>query len=468
MLDDKDRLPEIPSEGLSLEKEQPSTAANATPEPAPAVESIVAPVQPTAQSQTGEPSAEHPAMELPEIPAPMAAPAPMPLYNPPKAEPRKPSSGGWKLFAAAVALVAVSTGVGSGTTYYFMSQQAENSRPIGVVDSSVKTSANTVQLVDQNGNVIPEIFRSVRAAVVSIDVSSGQGFWQASGQGSGFVVDPRGYILTNYHVIDSAANVSVTFYDGTTLPAKVVGTLKRRDLAVLQVDPGTRTLVAAPLGDSDSVEVGELAVAIGNPFGQEFTVTAGIISALDRDIEEEGTVVPGAIQTDAAINPGNSGGPLLNSRGEVIGINTAIDGTVGVNVGIGFAVPINAAKEALPSLIAGESVQYPFLGVGLDDMNAQGARQLGVDVTYGAVVTSVQPNSAAEAAGIQPPTYDNRGYVKSADVIIEADGTRINTSNDLIRVIARKNIGDRITLVVVRGDEEITLEATLGAAEAKE
>ncbi len=465
MLEDKDRMESADS---STNNPGQPASQEVTPEAIAPAAPQAEPVTELQTEQVVESQAESPAMELPEIPAPTPGPAPVPLYNPPKPEPRT-SGGGWRTFAAAVALVALSTAIGSGSTYYLMSQNQSNSRPIGVVETPVKTiSQNSTIPVASAGNVIGDIFRDVSPAVVAVSVTSG---FQGEGQGSGFVVDSRGYILTNYHVIEGADRISVKFVDGTTLAAKVIGTVKRKDLALLQVDPGNRTLIAAPLGDSDDVEVGEMAIAIGNPFGQEFTVTAGIISGLDREIEEEGAeavVIPGAIQTDAAINPGNSGGPLINSRGEVVGINTAIDSPLRANVGIGFAVPINAAKEVLPNLIEGKKVQYAFLGVGLLDMDRQTARLLGTDVTYGAIVRSVQEGSAAEEAGLRAPTFDDSGYPKTADVIIEADGARIASANDLISLIARKKVGDQLTLVVLRGDERITLTATLGGREADE
>ncbi|MFZ5827339.1 MAG: S1C family serine protease [Bacillota bacterium] len=448
MLEDRDRLNEE-KQGQEAAMEEERRAENPVP---------------PAEPET------HPAMELPEIPVPAAEPAPAPLYDPPKAEPARRTSG-WTLFAAALALVAMSTAIGSGTTYYFMTKYSQASQlPIGyelLQSPGMKAIAQTT--AEASASVIPSIYRRVGPSVVAINVTSGQGWFSAQGSGSGFVVDPRGYILTNFHVVDQADRIQVKFVDGTTLPAKVVGTYKLRDLAVLKVDPGQRTLITAPLGDSDKVEVGELAVAIGNPFGQEFTVTAGIVSALNREIVEQGNIaIPGAIQTDAAINPGNSGGPLLNARGEVIGINTAIEGPVRGNVGLGFAVPINQAKELLPKIIAGEKLQKPFLGVSLRDMNLQTARLLGVEVTEGAIVMGVEPNSAAEQAGLNPPTFSDDNSPTAADIIVAANGTKIRSAGDLINVITKARIGDSLTLEVVRGKQKVTLTATLGATDVVE
>lgn len=404
------------------------------------------------------------AMELPEIPVTPVIYEGVPL--PPPHEPKARKRGGWKWFAAAVALVAVGAGVGSATTWTLAQQYMKAKTPIGyeLQSSGAKPVAQSVSEV--GASVVPAIYKQVGPSVVSIVVSSGRGFSQAQGQGSGFVVDPRGYVLTNNHVIDGAKSINVKFVDGTSLPAKVIGTDPRKDLAVLQIDPGNRSLVVAPLGDSSKVDVGELAVAIGNPFGQEFTVTAGIVSALNRDIEEEnGMVIPGAIQTDAAINPGNSGGPLLNANGEVIGINTAIDGSAGVrgNVGIGFAVPINAAKEILPTLMSGQKVQYPFLGVELRDLTEQAAKVLGTQETQGAVIWNVVADSAAAKAGLKAPTADASGFVTAADVVVEIDGKQITSADDLVKYVSSKKVGDAISMVVLRGGEKLTLQATLGA-----
>lgn len=410
-----------------------------------------------------------PEMELPEIPASAPAepqvqvPAPLPLYDPPKFERKREGSSFWRRLAAVAAIVALSAGVGSGSTYYLMKNQ-QPTTPIGYVQPpSMQSVAQTVSEV--GASVIPAIYNRVSPSVVSISVSSGQGFYRTAGSGSGFVVDASGYILTNYHVIEDARSITVKFIDGTTLQAQVVGRDKSKDLAVVKVDPGNRSLVAATLGDSDQVQVGELAVAIGNPYGHEFTVTAGIVSALDREIVEEAAVsIPGAIQTDAAINPGNSGGPLLNSRGEVIGINTAIEApdTVRSNIGLGFAVPINLAKDVLPSLMAGETIQRPFLGVSLTDMNSRYARLLGSSTTTGALVYQVEPGSAAEKAGIRSAEIDEFGLPESADVIVGLNDQEVRSSSDLIRLISQQKVGDTVTLKVVRGSETIILTATLG------
>jgi S1-C subfamily serine protease len=449
MLDDKDLFDQD-----GQHNEQPSA------QPAePAYEA-----QPAAAEQ---PAAHDPVMELPEIPVTAAAAEPV-MYAPQEA-PKKKNSG-WKLFAAAVALVAMGGAVGGATTWTLASKLAKNQVPIGLnlaASNGVKAVALTTSEV--GASVIPNIYQRVAPATVRIDTTIKQqsrGFFgggASGGTGTGFVVDASGYIVTNYHVIDGATSITVKFYDGTTLDGKVVSGDQRKDVAVVKVDPGNRSLVTVPLGDSSKVEPGELAIAIGTPFGEEWTVTAGIVSAINRTVQEENSIpIPGAIQTDAAINPGNSGGPLLNGNGEVVGINTLINtGTSGVdaNVGIGYAIPINMVKEILPTLMAGKQVEYAFLGVATEDLTPQNARTLGVDVKQGAIVDEVTKGSPAEKAGLQNPVQIGRAV--TADVITAIDGKKITGQNDILAYIAQKKPGDEVTLTVVRGKETVELKATL-------
>lgn len=411
----------------------------------------------------------NPVMELPEIPASMPETLPAPIVPEAAAEAApKRSRSGWKLFAAALALVAFGAGIGSATTLV-LSSQMRLAAPVGY-EWAQTTGSKLVSDTTVDPSLIPAIYRKLGPSVVKIDVRTQSGWSSGSGSGSGFVVDSRGYILTNFHVINNATQIRVKFIDGTVMEGKVTGTDKYKDLAVIKVDPGNRSLIAAPLGDSDEVQVGELAIAIGSPFGQEFTVTAGIVSALNREIVGEDPTNPfgikGSIQTDAAINPGNSGGPLINSRGQVIGINTAIDGPVRGNVGIGFAVPINAAKDILPTLIAGQKVQYAYLGVTMNDMTPELARILGVDVTEGALIREAHPDAPAGKAGLRSAGVNSRNQLVSADIVVEIDGKPIRSSKDLSDYVQTKRVGDTITLTVVRGKERLALTATLGDREA--
>jgi len=413
-------------------------------------------------------AAEDPVMALPEIPlAAEGAGSEQRHYADASEPPRNGRSGGWRRFAAALALVAMGAGVGSATTWGLTRSTQEEKLPIGVKADEQTTTIPVASVSDVNG-LLPAIYKKVVPSVVMLSVTTDNGWLRGTSTGSGFVVDASGYILTNYHVIDDARSIQVKFYDGTILAGEVVGTDRYQDLAVVKVDPGDRGLVPVTLGDSDAVQVGELAVAIGSPFGQEFTMTAGIVSAVDRQVQEANNpfAIPGAIQTDAAINPGNSGGPLLNSRGEVIGINTLIEtGSTGLqaNVGIGFAVPINAAKNALPKLMKGERVEHPWLGVSMGTMSQALAQQIGSTVTEGALVSDVYDDSPAEKAGLRPAAFNRRGELVSADVIIQVDDVTVKEADDVVEYVQKKKVGDTITLKVVRGSETLTLTATLAA-----
>ncbi len=270
--------------------------------------------------------------------------------------------------------------------------------------------------------------------------------------GSGFVIDTDGYILTNRHVIEGADEITVSFPDGADYEAKVVGQDARTDVALIKIEPRGR-LTALPLGDSDAAEPGEWVMAIGNPFSLGNSVSVGVISFKGRDLQlQRGTSID-MIQTDAAINPGNSGGPLLNTRGEVIGINTMIvtGGASRVNAGVGFSVPINVAREILPQLRESGKVVRGWMGVTIIAMTEDLAATYGLDEARGAVVSSVTPGSPAEEVGIQPE-----------DVVLSADGTEIGDSSDLSRYIASKPPETEVELIVLRGRERQTISITLG------
>ncbi len=272
--------------------------------------------------------------------------------------------------------------------------------------------------------------------------------FQARGQGSGVIVSSDGYILTNNHVIRGADRLEVKLADGRKFEAKVVGSDPRTDLAVLKIEASG--LVPAKLGDSSKTKVGEWVLAIGSPFGLDLTVTAGIISAKGRsnigvaDYED-------FLQTDAAINPGNSGGPLVNMRGEVIGINTAIRSGSGVNSGVGFAIPSNMARRVMDSLIATGRVDRGWLGVGIQDLNEQLARSFGYDKTEGVLVSQVMPDGPAHKAGFQV-----------GDIIVRFNGKLVEDAHQLRHLVADTRIGARVPVVVFRKGREHTLHVTIG------
>lgn len=263
--------------------------------------------------------------------------------------------------------------------------------------------------------------------------------------GTGFIVSRDGYILTNDHVVGESGEVDVELHDGRTLPGKVVGRDQRTDLALLKVS-GETSLPVLPLGDSDQVEIGELVLAVGNPFGLEYTITIGVVSRKGHGFGRFG-FFDDYIQTDATINPGSSGGPLVNIRGQVIGINTAIV----PRQRIGFAIPINLAKSILPQLRDRGRVTWGFLGVGIQDVTGQLAQALGMPEKKGALITNVLPGLAAEKAGLR------RG-----DVILEYDGVSIKDVRDLQRRVARTPQGTKVRMKIIRDGKDKTITTAIG------
>jgi putative serine protease PepD len=295
------------------------------------------------------------------------------------------------------------------------------------------------------------------------------------GTGSGFIIDSRGYILTNRHVIQDAQKIQVAFPDGETYSARLVGFSEKDDIAVIKVAAPEEKLPPAPLGNSSEVRIGALTVAIGNPFGLDRTVTFGIVSALNRSIQTgDGETISGLIQTDAPINPGNSGGPLVDSRGRVIGINTAILSTSGGSIGIGFAIPINRAKEVAEALIergeappeAGEEEERPWLGITGITIDREMSRALNLPVREGVLIAEVIPGSPADDAGLQGGSVNlvlnGRLLVIGGDILIEAGGQRVKSMDDLIEVIESHEVGDSLEIRYLREGREITTSVILG------
>ncbi len=275
-----------------------------------------------------------------------------------------------------------------------------------------------------------------------------------SGLGSGFVIDRDGTILTNYHVVDGAQKIVVKLSDGRSFDAKVLGKDQKTDIAIIKINAG-QELPAAPLGDSDRLEVGEWVMAIGNPFGLDHTVTSGIVSAKGRHIGAG--PYEDFIQTDASINPGNSGGPLINLRGEVVGINTAIFSQSGGNIGIGFAIPTNLVKELLPNLKDNGKVVRGYLGVTIQKITPEIAESLGTKQANGALVADVAKAGPAERAGI-----------KTGDVIVEFNGKEIKDSGELPLLAARTAPGKQAQLKIFRNGKQLTLPLTVGEFKERE
>ncbi len=317
---------------------------------------------------------------------------------------------------------------------------------------------------------VVNVYKRVNPAVVNITSISSSSTPRSvvpdRGVGSGFIIDKNGNILTNNHVVEDATRIEVTMYDGTKVKGQLVGRDPSVDLAVVKINVAADKLQPVTMGDSDALQVGQTAIAIGNPFGFSATLTTGVISAVGRVMPAEtGRVIRNIIQTDAAINPGNSGGPLLNSAGEVIGINTAIQSPVRGSVGIGFAVPINAAKSVLPQITAGGVVQHPWLGIVGQQITADNAGDLGVSVTEGVYVQQVIADSPAAKAGLRGAQSGSRSAAQGqGDVIMAVDDVKVRATEDITGYLdEKKAVGDTVTLKIMRGNEQISLQVTLQA-----
>ncbi|HYX52710.1 MAG TPA: trypsin-like peptidase domain-containing protein [Candidatus Limnocylindrales bacterium] len=284
------------------------------------------------------------------------------------------------------------------------------------------------------------------------------------GMGSGFVIDGEGHILTNYHVIENARQLEVTTSDKKKYKAQIVGIDPPHDLAVIQIP--TKSVQAAEIGDSKDLVVGQKVFAIGNPFGLSGTMTRGIISSI-RSVRGERGFIDEAIQTDAAINPGNSGGPLLNSRGQVIGINSMIlTGGAEQSAGIGFAIPINTAKAVLDDLVHLGRARYPTLGVGTIPIGPEIADQLGLSADSGLLVVQVVPGSAAERSGLRAGTerayWGNTPITLGGDLIVAIDGQPVTDQQELSHVMQKHRAGDTVTLTIYRGKNKMDIKVALG------
>jgi S1-C subfamily serine protease len=340
-----------------------------------------------------------------------------------------------------------------------------------LIETDVIDTGDTTNVVEQapisqpaanpaatkGGKTVQQIYKQEGRGVVFIQ---SQGV--SEGTGSGFVVNKDGTIITNAHVVEGASKVTVSFEEGgEAIDADVKGIDTDSDIAVLKINPEGRDLTVLPLGDSSKAQVGDPVVAIGNPFGLQRTVTTGIVSALQRQVDApSGFPISDVIQTDASINPGNSGGPLLNARGQVIGINSQIATGGGQgSVGIGFAVPINTAKQELPKLSAGETIKRAYLGVRMGDVTPELAKQLNLPVDSGALVAQVTSGSPAAKAGMK--AGDSTGH--GADVIVAVDGKTVNSADDVVNAVAGKQPGDTVEVQYYRGQDKHTVQVTLGA-----
>ena len=331
-------------------------------------------------------------------------------------------------------------------------------------------AASSVKLLDDEERTI-QVYRQAAPAVASIITRTVEyDFFEdavpVEGAGSGFVIDPRGYVLTNNHVIEGAQSIEVTLGNRSRYPAKLVGADPRSDIALVKIDPKGSSLSALPLGDSDSLQVGQKVYAIGNPFGFSSTLTTGVVSALGRTVEtSENTAIDQAIQTDAAINRGNSGGPLLDSRGEVIGINSAIYSTSGTTAGIGFAIPINTAKGVAQDLMKEGRVRHAMLGVSTIALWPELAEGLKLPVKEGLLIQRTIAGSPAEKAGLRggdrAAVAGLQRLVVGGDVIVALDGQAVASSLDFNLILNRKRPGDRLRVTIYRAGRKSDVTVTL-------
>jgi putative serine protease PepD len=334
--------------------------------------------------------------------------------------------------AAALAAGAL-IGAGGGAATYAALSSGNGSTVVRQV------TVSDAQTASSDGNLsVPSIYRLANKGVV--EITAGQG------QGSGFIYDADGHIITNEHVVDGTSSVSVRFWNGKTFTASVVGTDASTDLAVLKVDAPVSQLFPLSLGDSSTLVVGDQVVAIGSPFGLEGTVTSGIVSALHREMTSPNHfAIDNSIQTDAAINHGNSGGPLLNAQGKVVGVNSQIESNSGGNEGVGFAIPSNTVRSIASQLISSGKAEHAFLGVVLRDSSSQ----------TGAAINQVRAGTPAARAAL-----------RAGDVVTSAAGTRINSASELRAVINAHRPGDTISVMYTRGGQSHTVKVKLAARPA--
>ena len=336
------------------------------------------------------------------------------------------------------------------------------------VEITEAAGSETLDAEEQN-NI--SVYRKNIASVVNITsrvmtFDFFYGLVPQEGQGSGFVIDKEGHILTNYHVIADARQVEVTLHNRKKYKATIVGTDKSHDLAIVQIK--APDLQPMTLGDSSNLQVGQKVYAIGNPFGLAGTLTRGIVSSIRQVQEPDGLVIEEAIQTDAAINPGNSGGPLLNWHGQVIGINTMIASSVGQSAGIGFAIPINTAKAVVNDLVTLGRVRRPALGVRTIPIDSEIAGELGLAADYGLLIVQAVPGGSADRAGLRGGS--ERAYLGNipimigGDLIVAIDGEKVESQQTLAQIMNKHRAGDTVKVTIFRGKKQMEVSVTLGEA----
>lgn len=367
------------------------------------------------------------------------------------------------LLAFASALIAV----GATALVYNLGRfwQEKGDSTLALAEQAPPMLSDPSTVSDEQNSI--EVYKSISPGVAFINTTSfTQDWWgneqEGKGNGSGSVIDANGNILTNYHVIEGAQKLTVSFGGDKVYPAKVVGGDPDTDLAVIKIDPPAG-LTIVPLGDSDKLVVGQKVLAIGNPFGLDRTLTTGVISGLQRPIRARNNrPIDAAIQTDASINPGNSGGPLLDKYGKMIGINSQILSPAGGSVGVGFAIPVNTAKRVVPQLLQFGEVRRPKLGATLPIVQDLIQRGYRMPVESGLMVYQVQQGGSADRAGLRGVTADGN----IGDIILSVDGQKMNDLDDLYRLLDKKQIGETVNVEVYRGGRNVTVPVKLLAAQA--
>jgi S1-C subfamily serine protease len=338
--------------------------------------------------------------------------------------------------------------------------------PVVVVVTPTPLPPELVLQADVEEQLVINVYAQVSPAVVCVTVEEAFG----ACVGSGFVIDKEGHVVTNNHVVQETPRPLVTLADEHTVPAEIIGTDPGSDLAVLKIDVPPEQLVVAELGDSSSLRVGQRAIAIGNPFGLERTVTTGIVSSLGRTLTRDDSQfqIAEVIQTDAAINPGNSGGPLLDSQGRVIGVSTAIRSLTGVNSGVGFAIPVDIVKRVVPELIANGRYRHTWVGVTGHPITAEMVEAMDLPVDRGVLIFEVEPGSPAEKAGVRGGTEQvlvgelGRPMLAGGDIIVAINDSPVKRFEDLINYLASyTSVGDVITMDLIRDGETVKIELTL-------
>ncbi|MFN3396269.1 MAG: S1C family serine protease [Thermodesulfovibrionales bacterium] len=343
-------------------------------------------------------------------------------------------------------------------------------RYIIIVMMILTISPQSISALTLDEEVNIKIYQEMSSGVVNITTTtiSYDFFFNPipeSGTGSGSVLDKKGHILTNYHVVENARKLEVTLFDGSKWEAKLIGADPSNDLAVIKIKAPQEKLKPIPFGDSSNLKVGQKAIAIGNPFGLERTLTVGIISSIGRTLRAvNGRLMRGIIQTDAAVNPGNSGGPLLDSSGKMIGITTAIFSPVGANIGIGFAIPVNTAKKIVPQLIDKGRVSRPWLGITGQDINTDMANLLKLP-SAGILVAKVEKGSPADKAGIKGGKdyvmIGNLRIIIGGDMIVAVNGRAIKNMDQVVEEIESMSIGQSIELTIIRDKKQRVVKVTL-------